>query len=50
MKHELTTGKANMIDILEIRSGQKDTTRCGVCDYCKTTKVLSEMKEVTSIY
>lgn len=32
--------KANMPDVLAVKSGQARPKRCGICDYCRRTKVL----------
>ena len=41
MVAELAEIEANMPHILEVKSGKVEPKRCGTCDYCRSTKVLT---------
>ena len=41
---ELEKVKNNLIEIMKVKSGVRKQKRCGTCDYCRSTKKLTEIK------
>ena len=41
LDHALNEIEMNMASVLAVKSGEAEPIRCGRCDYCKATEVLT---------